>query len=259
MQDSDHKEFYLALKDALEVKGKALSAGAFKLWCRLLQPYELDHIKAAIDQAIMAPSFMLEPAKILEFLPDMLGHATPEIAWSLYPRTEADSGYVTDEIMQAGNGIDPLDKMARMPFIEAYKQIIASAKMNQKPAHWFYSVSTTGTREEQKETKIQRTLEAMQCGRLTEARAKNTVMLLSQELGKQSSQYLPGLPEPKQKMTLTDQRQQIGIISKRINTAFQQTSEPSNLTEEETEKARLERVKKIQADFDIYNADEGLA
>lgn len=259
MLKADHPEFYIALKDALETKGRSLSEGAFNIWCRLMEPYDLEHLKSAIDQALMAPSFMLEPSKILEFLPDMLGHATPEIAWTLYPKTEADGGYVTDEIIQAGASIDPLDKMARMPFIEAYKQIIASAKMNQKRAHWWYSISNAGTSDERKETKIQHTLEAMQCGRLTEARAKNTVMLLSQELGKPSSQYLPGLPEPKPTMTLTDQRQQIGIISKRINTAFQQTSEPSSLTEEETEKARLERVKKIQADFDIYNADESLS
>lgn len=252
MLEADHKEFYLHLKDALEIKGKSLSAGAFKLWCRLMAPYDIQHLKAAIDQAIMAPSFMLEPAKILEFLPDILGHVTPEIAWTLYPKSETDSGYVTDEIMQAGQSIDPLDKMARMPFLEAYKQIIASAKMNQKRAHWFYTNSTNGTHEERKETKIQHTLEAMQCGRLTEARAKNTVMQLSQELGKPLNQYLPGLPAPKTTMTLTDQRQQIGIISKKIEQALQPTLESSHSTEEDTEKARAERVKKIQAELDSY-------
>jgi len=260
MFDNEREGFYNCLEAALEVKGKGLTPGAFEIWCRLMAPYDINHIKAAIDQAIMAPSFMLEPAKILEFLPDILGHATPEIAWTLYPKTEADSGYVTDEIVQAGASIDPLDKMARMPFIEAYKQIIASAKMNQKQARWFYTNSTSGTSDERKETKIQHTLEAMQCGRLTEARAKNTVMLLSQELGKPLSQYMPGLPEPKATMTLTDQRQQIGIISSKIEEALQPTLESeSSLTEQDIEKARLERVKKIQADFDIYNADEKLA
>lgn len=254
MLETDHKEFYLYLKDALEIKGKPLSAGAFKMWCKLMAPYELGHLKAAIDQSIMAPSFMLEPAKILEFLPDILGHVTPEIAWTLYPKNEVDAGYVTDEIMQAGQSIDPLDKMARMPFLEAYKQIIASAKMNQKPAKWWYSQSHSGTHEERKEVKIQHTLEAMQCGRLTEEKAKNTVMQLSQELGKTCNHYLPGLPAPESKISLADQRQQIGIISKKIETALQPTSESSHSTTEEIEKARAERVKKIQAELDSYQA-----
>jgi hypothetical protein len=253
MFDQEKEQFYDCLDSALQIKGKTLTTGVFQIWWDILCPYHFEDIKKAIRQAVTQTSFALDPAKILEQLPDLLGHVTPEIAWTLYTKTEADSGYVTDEIMQAGQSIDPLDKMARMPFLEAYKQIIASAKMNQKPAKWWYSISNTGTSIERKETKIQHTLEAMQCGRLTEARAQNTVRLLSQELGKPLSQYLPGLPEPKPTMTLTDQRQQIGIISKKIEKALQPTSESSHSTEEDTEKARAERVRKLQEELDSYN------
>lgn len=260
MTDDEEQQFFDCLESALEIKGKGLTTGAFRLWWDILRPYHFEDIKKAIKQAITQTSFALDPAKILEQLPDLLGHATTEMAWSIYPKSEAESAYVTNEIMQAGQSIDPSDKMARMAFVEIYKQIIANAKMNQNKAVWWYSTGTAGTTDERKETKILLTLEAMQCGRLTEAKAKNTVMLLSQELGKPLSQYMPGLPEPKSKMTLTDQRQQIGIISKKIETALQPTLESeSSLTEQDIEKARVERVKKIQADFDIYNADEALS
>ena len=253
MLESDQKEFYLYLKDALEIKNRPLSGGAFKLWCKLLAPYHLEDIKNAIDQALANPSFMLEPAKILEFLPNALGHPTPEIAWTLYPKLEQDAGYVTDEIMQAGQSINPLDKMARMPFLEAYKQILANAKMNQKPAKWFYSSSSIGTHEERKETKIVHTLEAMQCGRLTRQKAENTVRLLCNELDKPLTHYLPNLPAPKETMKLEDQRRQIGIISNKISKALSSTLENSSSTNEEE---RAARVKKIKAELDAYKKED---
>ena len=256
MLESDQKEFYLYLKDALEIKNRPLSGGAFKLWCKLLAPYHLKDIKNAIDQALANPSFMLEPAKILEFLPNALGHPTPEIAWTLYPKLEQDAGYVTDEIMQAGGMLDnPSDKMARMPFLEAYKQIIASAKMNQKPAKWFYSSSSIGTHEERKETKIVHTLEAMQCGRLTRQKAENTVRRLCNELDKPLTHYLPNLPAPKEAMKLEDQRRQIGIISNKINKALSSTLEDSSSTSEDE---RLKRVEQIQKQLDEYKRQDDL-
>ena len=138
MIDDEREQFYDCLDSALQVKGKTLTPGVFELWWDILEPFQFSDIKKAIRQSLTQTSFALDPAKILEQLPDLLGHATPEIAWNLFPKYETDAGYVTDEIMRAGGVIeDTSDRMARMAFLEAYKQIIANAKMNSVPAVWW--------------------------------------------------------------------------------------------------------------------------
>lgn len=253
MIDDEKEMFFTCLDAALQVKGKSLTPPVFELWWEILEPFGLDDIKKAIKQSLSQTNFALDPAKILEQLPDLLGHPTPEIAWNLFPKYESDAGYVTDEIMKAGSVIeDTSDRMARMAFLEAYKQILANAKMNGDKAKWFYSHTADGTREQRKEAKIQHTIEAMQCGRLTSEKAENTVKLLCNELDKPLKHYLPNLIEPPETMKLEDQREQIGTISNKISKALNQTLDPSSSTSEEERKARVD---KIQADLDRYNKE----
>jgi hypothetical protein len=198
MNTNDKKPFYDALNDALSIKGRILTKGAFNLWFELLEDYHLQDVKAAIKTAMKDTRFDLVPANVIQLLPCPLGHVTRELAWSICPKTPFDGDYVTDEIMQArgicAEAIEGGDRMARMAFLEAYDQLLASARVTGKIAVWWYTSPDGGTSKQRQEIKLAKTLEAAQCGRLTQQRAKTAVQLICDEFGTSSTPYLTKLP-----------------------------------------------------------------
>ena len=205
MNTNDKKTFYDALTEALSIKGRTLTKGAFNIWFELLEDYPIEAVKAAIKTAMKDTRFDLVPANVIALLPCPLGHVTREIAWSLCPKTPFDGGYVTDELMMArGTCVEAIeggDKMARMAFLEAYDQILANARVQGKAAHWWYTSPDGGTSKQRRELKLQKTLEAASCGRLTEQRAKSAVQLICDESGNDSKPYLMQLPSEIKELT----------------------------------------------------------
>lgn len=193
MITNDKEAFYDILNSAIQIKGRTLTNGSFELWFELLSDYHLNDVVAAIKTAMKDARFDLVPANVIALLPCPLGHVTREIAWSLCPKTPFDGNYVTDEIMQARgtceNAIEGGDKMARMAFLEAYDQILTNAKVQGVKASWWYTTPDGGTSKQRHELKLQKTLEASQCGRLTQQRAKSVVNLICDELGRDSTPY----------------------------------------------------------------------
>jgi len=193
MNINDKESFYDILNSALQIRGRTLTNGSFELWFELLEEYPLTSVVSAIKTAMKDTRFDLVPANVIGLLPCPLGHVTRELAWGLCPKTPFDGNYVTDEIMQARatctDAIEGGDKMARMAFLEAYDQILANARVQNKPAHWWYTSPDGGTSKQRQELKLQKTLEAAQCGRLTEQRAVNAVNLICDELGRDSTPY----------------------------------------------------------------------
>jgi len=205
MNTNDKKPFYDALNDALSIKGRTLTKGAFNLWFELLEDYPIEAVKAAIKTAMKDTRFDLVPANVIGLLPCPLGHVTREIAWSICPKTPFDGNYVTDEIMQARgtcqDAIEEGDRMARMAFLEAYDQILANARVNNNWANWWYTGPDCGAAKYRQELKMEKTIEAAACGRLTEQRAKNAVQLICDSSGNDSTPYLKQLPSAQNALT----------------------------------------------------------
>jgi hypothetical protein len=193
------------LNVALEIRGRSLTTGAFELWFELLEDYPIQHVTAAIKTALKDTRFDLVPANVIQLLPCPLGHVTRELAWSICPKTPFDGDYVTDEIMQArgicAEAIEGGDRMARMAFLEAYDQLLASARVTGKIAVWWYTSPDGGTSKQRQELKLAKTLKAATCGRLTQQRAKNAVQLICDESGASSTQYLKQLPSAIKELT----------------------------------------------------------
>ena len=75
------------------------------------------------------------------------GHPGPEEAWAIYPKSEAETAIVTDEIMVAGavaaNMLDHDDLIAaRMVFLEVYRKQLDNARVEQRPARWWATMGT---------------------------------------------------------------------------------------------------------------------
>ena len=216
MNTNDKKPFYDALNDALSIKGRTLTKGAFNLWFELLEDYPIEAVKAAIKTAMKDTRFDLVPANVIQLLPCPLGHATRELAWNICPKTPFDGNYVTDEIMQARgtckDAIEGGDRMARMAFLEAYDQILANARVQSRKAHWWYTEADGGASKQRSEQKLKKTIEAASCGRLTEQRAKNAVQLICDSSGNDSTPYLKQLPSEIKELTarMTSGSQLIG-------------------------------------------------
>ncbi len=182
-------------------------------WMPALEDYPFEAIALAYKKAIKATRFLLTPNDLIDHLPDMSGHPTPEVAWQLCPKLDTDGGYVTDEIMMARSTCDAAieagDRMARMAFLESYKQILVSAKLSGlRPKIW-YSAPDSGDFEGKKRLKIQKTLEAVNLGLVGQERANETITAICGEIGQDAAHYLPHL---KPNLQLVDRSNQKKIM-----------------------------------------------
>ena len=198
MFDSDKKKLREILEGEYAIHSKELTGAMAKAWLRHLEPYSIEAIEGAFDANARSSGRCPVPADVLRFLPDPLGHLGPEEAWNRVPKTEADAGYMTDQMAEGiSAALDSIDRgdmvSGRMAFIEAYKRALASAQTQNIRARYWYSDSTVGDRTSRLRTKEQKTLEAAECKWITPQGALKSLENICSELGKSSTQYLTRL------------------------------------------------------------------
>ena len=213
------EELFNLLKENYAAHGRALTPGIVEgYWLPALEDYPIEAIALAYKKAIKLTRFLITPADIVDHLPDISGHPTPEVAWQMCPKLDTDGGYVTDEIMMARStceqAIEGGDKMARMAFLESYKQILVSAKLSGlRPKIW-YSAPDSGEFEAKKRLRIQKTLEAVTLGMIGQERANETITAVCGEIGQDPAHYLPHLKPNLQLVNKANQKKIMQDIMK---------------------------------------------
>lgn len=94
------------------------------------------------------------------------GRPTPEQAWSMVPKDEAVSGFLTDEMREAFRVVYPQIAAgelihARMAFLESYRAAVQQARDARRPVHWEF---TPGTDKDGRELAV---LDAVEKGYIT--------------------------------------------------------------------------------------------
>lgn len=143
MTNAEQQELTKTLAVTAEVCGAQLSPAAAEVMLAELSVYPLASVMAALRRCQRDLQGRLPLAAILERLND--GHPGPEEAWALYPKSETETALVTDEIMAAGavatDLIDHGDLVAaRMAFVEVYRQQLAQARLEHRPARWWVTM-----------------------------------------------------------------------------------------------------------------------
>jgi len=143
--------------------GKPPAADLVQVWWDVCAEVTLAEFKAAAAQHIAESRFVPTPADILDRCPSRnLGHPDPETAWNLLPKSEADTAYVTAQMMAGLSACqDSLERGdmigARMAFLETYRRELQQARQRREGAKPWLSKGC-GLTYEQSETACQHAL-----------------------------------------------------------------------------------------------------
>ena len=130
-----------ALAVTAELTGTQLSPEAVAVMAGDLSLYAEDQVLGALTRCRRELRGRLTLAEIVLRLDD--GRPGVEEAWALVPKSEAETGVLTDEIAAAMGVALPLlpDQIAaRMAFKEVYQAEIVKARNERRPVHWFPSL-----------------------------------------------------------------------------------------------------------------------
>lgn len=132
-------EVLKALAVVCEITGTKLSEAAQLAFAKTLGEYDPALVVKALERCGAECKGRLTPADVISRIDD--GRPGPEEAWSLMPKTEAASGCVNDEMMQAfDDNLYAEDEVAaRMAFKEIYAKLVREARAAHKPACWWFS------------------------------------------------------------------------------------------------------------------------
>lgn len=194
MQDTDRERFEGLLKEFFAMVQVHFQPSMTAWWFEALKGYELRGVKSAMLALVSDPKrdrAAITPGSLLGYLPGLLGHPLPEIAWNHCPKSEGESGYVTSQIMGAmADCQDALDRgdyvAGRVAFIESYKARVRAAEAQKIRASFFYTDSNIGNREQCLAMKETKTIEALNNGWLTQEKARNVLEKICEELAKPS-------------------------------------------------------------------------
>lgn len=136
-------ELLQALAVCAELTGTELSEAAARAMARDLSAYPLDQVIFALTRCRRELKGRLTIAAVLERLDD--GRPGPNEAWAMIPQDERGSVVWTTEMAEAYGVAAPLLGQgqaiaARMAFIEYYERSLATARSEQRPAHWLPSL-----------------------------------------------------------------------------------------------------------------------
>lgn len=245
MRSEDKKQFQTLITDFMSVYGHEITIGQIRMWWDDLEAYPFAAVEQAFRQYRKTNSKRPTPAGVLEFLPDLLGHPSPEEAWNRLPKSEYDAGYVTSEMMQAmgacGDSLERGDTIgARMAFLEAYRHAIAEARLMGRAAVYFYSGATGGDFEQRRQLQEKHTLEAAERGWLSQDRATEILTGIAHDLGKDQNatiQRLPGSQQTVKRLT--------GNGSPEITKRLKDISARLSLTTQQTERDEDEHIKQL--------------
>jgi hypothetical protein len=118
--------------------GKALSNGAMEFCFEVLADYPFDLIKQAVKAHAKTAKFAPAPADIISLLEQKNKRPTADEAWTIVPKSERESAYLTAEMMtawcQVSNQYYDGDKIgARMGFKAVYERECESAVIQRIP------------------------------------------------------------------------------------------------------------------------------
>lgn len=122
------------------------------------------------------------------------GRPTAEQAWALIPKSECDTGYVTQEMMNAwitvyedyadGNRVG-----ARIGFIKAYDQEVRNARAAMRPPKGWISHGISYTQEERAQAEVAAIEQAHAMGAITDQRAARMIGEAQAALPKPNSSH----------------------------------------------------------------------
>lgn len=148
MRDSEIQPFTELLSDVAAMYGKTVTDTQIAMWFRLLAPYSLELVQAALDAHARNPDrgrFMPVPADLLGRLDAMDGRPTPEEAWGTALEVHGNEAVTvvwTRETAQAwsevGCGLmDAGDRFnASRGFIARYSELVTAARRAGQPVEW---------------------------------------------------------------------------------------------------------------------------
>jgi hypothetical protein len=125
------------LSECLKMRnGEALNSIQSMIWADVIGDRSSHEIIEAITLAIKTTTGRLTPDKVFSCFKSE--HPSPEAAWNAIPKSEDESAYLSQEMLQAMSACqDSLDRgdfiAARMAFIETYKTLINN---NNKPVFY---------------------------------------------------------------------------------------------------------------------------
>lgn len=139
---ADRTDIAKAVAVTAEVLGTELSEAAAYVMVQDLACYPAGAVLDSLERCRRELTGRLTLPAIIQRIDD--GHPGPEEAWSLCPRSEAETAVWTDQVCDAFGVARPLldagDKVgARMAFLERYRAAVQEARSARKPARWWVS------------------------------------------------------------------------------------------------------------------------
>lgn len=182
MKNTDKADFVSTLNLCYSTLLKPLpSVDALNLWFKLLDPYSIEQVKAALAQHMRESKFAPVPADVIgRIAPQGDGRPDANEAWAiaLRSRDEFETVVWTDEAAQAFAIAAPVleggDEIgARMAFKGAYERLVSEARAEKRPVHWVQSIGFDGKRREEVLT------QAVRAGHLSIEHVKQVVPALA--------------------------------------------------------------------------------
>lgn len=141
MTHTEFKAFSDMLADVADYYGKSLTAAGIQIYWNVLSTFDLDVVRALLNEHVKASKFMPSVSELLDRLREKDGRPGPEEAWSMIPVAEDASVVWTDEMAEAFAIANDLIKAgelipARMAFLERYRVLIRTAREGGKPVRW---------------------------------------------------------------------------------------------------------------------------
>lgn len=153
MKSTDKRDLAEILGQVYEVNGKTMTEASVKLWFNILEPYELEDVRAALGQLMRTSEYLPKPAAVIDIL-EPSQWPTPAEAWATYPHSEQDTAAVCEETLAAWASAEGLYESgdaigARRAFEGAYTRHMDEAKRKgrRKPA-WMLSVGWDAQKRE---------------------------------------------------------------------------------------------------------------
>lgn len=150
MFDQDKKQFAEVMRATLGIYDKEITAETLLIWWNALKTHSIELVREALSRHVQDKDrgrFAPKPADVIAMIDRMApdGRPTADEAWAIYPRNEADSAVINDEITTAIQSVQYLldegDTIAaRMAFKDAYNRIIQQARDAGIKPRWFASL-----------------------------------------------------------------------------------------------------------------------
>ena len=241
-------EFWQDVNSAMAAS-KTLTEPAMRFIFKVLEPYPFELIEQATLQHARNEKFAPQASDIINLLE--LGNKRPlsDEAWSLIPKDEQTSAWLTGEMLAAWSGVCDMysyDKIgARMGFRVTYDRLCSEAELQRKPVKWDFSA---GYDNNQRRDKV---MEGLQKGYISKERA--TALLPSRIESTDFGRMLigdGGAAKTEQQQRNAEKFRQILADLGRLESVEQQKRESERAAKEKVWLAAMERAEILQRQHD---------